>query len=172
MPPGTLTVRPFGLNDVISILNHELAVAARPRRLAPMLDRLAFRAEAGHRLVIVLPHQMPQAVARLDEIALAIHGRLRWLFFRTNVSCSATVPGVPIGKGMLRAPIQNRNWFPDLFAMRRHKCKGAPSRGPFVVGCGDLHRVRFWIRPKLTTPHAIADSGDVITLATRSRPKT
>src|SRR5262245_66523188 len=81
-----MAIRPFGLNDVIPVLDDELAVAAGPRRFPPVLNRLAFRPETGHRLIVILPHQMPLPVARLDEIALAIHGRLRTLASRTNVS--------------------------------------------------------------------------------------
>src|SRR5262245_44145419 len=88
-----MAIRPFGLNDVIPVLDDELAVAAGPRRFPPVLNRLAFRPETGHRRIVILPHQMPLPVARLDEIALAIHGRLRTLASRTKCFPPGTVPG-------------------------------------------------------------------------------
>src|SRR5262245_9500934 len=108
MPAGIMAIRPFGLNDVIPVLDDELAVAAVPRRFPPVLDRLAFRPETGHRLIVILPHQMPLPVARLDEIALAIHGRLRTLTSRTNVSRQERFRGLNRKRLCGCAPNQSR----------------------------------------------------------------
>jgi hypothetical protein len=70
-------IHPFCLNDVIPILDDELAIPPSPRRFAAMLDGLALRPETGHRLIVVFPYQMPLTVAGLDEVTLAIHGHLR-----------------------------------------------------------------------------------------------
>src|SRR5262245_34269918 len=138
MPAGIMAIRPFGLNDVIPVLDDELAVAAVPRRFPPVLDRLAFRPETGHRLIVILPHQVPLPVARLDEIALAIHGRPPYACLQNKCFPPGTVPGSESEEvARLRAEPKpaNGSWRRRLMRRVRRRIQlvaGEPGQQTFV----------------------------------------
>src|SRR5262245_60568717 len=117
MPPWIAPVGPFGLNCMIAIFDHELAVAPRPGRTAAMFDGFALCPEARNRLVVMFAHQVPLPIPRLDKITLAIHRNLRAIASSKNA-------------------FRKRGFQTAAALLRRQKCNAGNGRAA-LFWCGD-----------------------------------